>query len=126
MLTINDFINCRKGTIRKVAIKSDSNFLKKGKESDLQKISICYVRFGISYSNMKSTKEYLAQNNLTQVNPLPWGVWVIPNYAIEHKGKTYIRMSLAKLPNLKTKTTYYLNGVEVDKQYLIDNKYIII
>ena len=124
MVTKNDILNVKKGVVRKITIKSDSGILKKGKENGLEKITTFYGRFGVDYANMKSTKEYLQANGLTQPNGLPWGNWIQAPYFINHKDVVYVRISSVNLPNLKPQTKYIMGGVEYDRQYLIDNKFI--
>lgn len=41
-------------------------------------------------------------------NPLAWGVWVVPNKIIEHKGAKYVRFYFHK--NSNPKTEYFYNG----------------
>lgn len=124
MITENQVKEIGKGVIRKVLIKSTNGILAKGKNVGLEKINTCYVRFGINYANMKSTIAYLQANGLTQPNELSWGKWVDFPYFIEHKGQKFIRLSFAKLPNLKSTSKYYINGVEQNENDLIANKMI--
>ena len=80
------------------------------------KLTVSTVRKGIAYDNMKSVQAKVEQGKeLTHI--LPWGSWKsgYKGLIIEHKEKTYLR--LYSSPN-KSKSKYFLNGVEVTKEQM--------
>lgn len=115
---------------------NDSKILKKGCYYKMQyftfkevkgqsiKVTISGVyRFGISYQNLQEVKEKYkdVDTSTLKVGALPWGSWKIQNFIIEHKGSYYLRFYPSKGNNGKVKTTYELNGQQVDKQTLLDS-----
>lgn len=121
MTTIQEIQSKRKGAIYKVVIKSTSNFLKKGKESNLTKETTMCIRLGVKRGNMQNV---LAQfpNYQNEIHELPWGTWRIANLIITHNNNDYVKCY--KFDNMKPKTIYKLDNQVVDRQWLIDNKYI--
>lgn len=76
-------------------------------------------RLGVAYANLKENIE-------KETGPLLYGHYVegFPNYIIEHNGKFYLRITVSKNPNHKTKSTYTINGTETTKEFLQENKII--
>lgn len=76
------------------------------------KRSSAVVRFGVEYDNINAVKEKRANGELpAQNNGLQWGQWLLYPYFIKHKDSIYLRCST--VPNTKTKSEYFLNGVKV-------------
>lgn len=98
--------------------KSKKDTTAKHKDGKVIKISNGVVRLGVKYENLQSIKE-----KGIKVQPLTYGEYVkgSERYLIEHKGQKYVRLYTSKSKNHKTHSKYLLNGVEVDRQYLIDN-----
>jgi hypothetical protein len=93
------------------------------KSHNLTKETTMCVRLGIKRSNIKKAIEQDIVNQFNGVHILPWGEWKITNLIITHKGQDYLRCY--KVNNfMKPKTIYKLDNQVVDRQWLIDNKYI--
>lgn len=123
MTTIQEIQSKKKGAIYKVIISGDSNFLKKGKESNLTKETTMCVRLGIKRANIKKVIEQEIENPTDQPRQLPWGEWKISNLIITHKEQDYVRCY--KVNNFgHPKTIYKLDGQVVSREWLIENKYI--
>lgn len=81
-----------------------------------KKATCSSARFGVSFDAMESVKEKRENGELPPVNTgLKGLVYLVPNKILMNPktGKTSLRVSLAQ--NSKVKTSYYLNGVEVQK-----------
>ena len=82
----------------------------------IKKATCSAARFGVNFEAMASVKEKRESGELPPVNTgLKGLVYIVPNKILMNPktGKTSLRVSLA--PNSKVKTSYYLNGVEVQK-----------
>ena len=88
------------------------------KQDKVIKVSKGVLRLGVKYANLQSVKD-----KGIEVQPLTYGEYVeqSENYLIEYKGQKYVRVYPSKNKNHKITSKYYLNGKEVEKQYLIDN-----
>ena len=126
MATIQEIMSKKSGAFYSVIIKGNSNFLKKGLDSDLVKITRTCIRMGIRRSNMKIVQEIAQRNpNPTTTQRASWYHYCEGNTRlVEHNTTQEIFVKAYIKKGTKTKTTYYLNGVEVDKQWLKDNNYI--
>lgn len=87
----------------------------------VNKMTYATVRYGIDYSNMKSTKKKV-QNGLTPSHELPWGKWVDgkEGILIEHTNKNgdkNVYLRLYSSPN-KSRVKYFLNGKPIEKEKL--------
>ena len=71
-------------------------------------------RVGINYDNMAAVKEKRENGELPAESAgLPWGVWAIFPYLIEHKGKYYLRLYKGTSATTKPFAQYYRNGIAV-------------
>ena len=70
------------------------------------------MRYGISYKNLESVKEKVAQGK-ELTHELSWGSWLPgrEGLVIQHNGKYYIRLYTS--PN-KSTVTYFLNGRPIE------------
>lgn len=126
-MTNQEILN-KLGEIKKGAYVS----LKKKKDlgEGIVKISDIVVRLGVDYANMK-----INEGRTTPIQPLKWGHWVegLEGYVIEHtkvdkktgEESTNYYLRVANSYSNNTKSTYLLNGQEVDKsvvEELVDAK----
>ena len=108
----------QKGTFTNVEWTKELPLKKRYAGNVVKRGSQAVVRLGVKYDNMKSVQEKRATGELPPVNAgLPWGEWD-DEYSITHKGKRYLRVSLAK--NTDIKEVYSLNGKIVDKKEIED------
>lgn len=97
----------KKGTYTKITFQSVGT--KKGYE--YKKITTMVVRLGIDYKNLSENKEKDTFGELKGKSHLDYN-----NYLLGGKdGKILLRVYPSKNPHHKTKTKYFLNGVEVSK-----------
>lgn len=85
------------------------------KDLEINKITTAVVRSGIDYSNLKSVKEGIANDEREAVGELPWGQWLDFPYIIGHNNKKYVRLYPSKAPNHVPKVKYFVNGKETPK-----------
>lgn len=75
----------------------------------IEKETCAWVRAGISYQNLSTVKDGIAEGTRGEVQSLPWGQWRdgFANYIIDHtpkgatENKEYIRMYPATFENLQ-------------------------
>jgi hypothetical protein len=91
----------------------------KNVQARVEKHTEMMVRFGIDYDKIGKVQDKRELGILPSQNAgLPWGQWVeeadgSESHFIEHKGNKYLRAY--PLSGNIPKTTYYVDGVEVDK-----------
>jgi hypothetical protein len=78
----------------------------------LRKTSNATVRTGVSYANLGSVKEAIANGERDEVGSLPWGEWAYFPYVITHKGSEYVRLTLTE--GCPITSLYEVDGAEVD------------
>lgn len=107
-------LNLKKGTIHSVHWKRVIN-AKKGFKGRIQKETIGNFRIGVEYANMAINKDIITGS-------LPYGYFVFSNEILYSPSTdTYqLRLTNTFNPNMKAKATYYLDGVEITKQELIE------
>jgi hypothetical protein len=89
---------------------------RKGLASLVEKQSVFQARVGVSYDNISRVIEGRENGTLPGQNAgLPWGVWVIYPYVIEHKGKLYFRFSGVK-NSFVPKASFFVDGKEAKKE----------
>jgi len=79
----------------------------------IQKETCAYVRAGITYANLSTVKNGIAEGTRGEVQSLPWGQWRdgFANYIIDHKGNEYVRLYPASFENLSKPTVqWYADG----------------
>ena len=113
---INKVYGCQKGSCQKITYVSDSGFSAKAKNEKLVKLSVGVVRVGIAYKNLKENQDL---ENIQDVK----GEW-INQFLIRSNGIDRLRVYPNKLPNIKTKTYYILNGEIKTKEWIIENGYL--
>ncbi len=104
------------GTFANVSWQKELKTLK-GVNAKVEKFSDVVARFGVAYDNIGNVKTKRENGILPSENQgLPWGTWVKGSkHFIEHKGSKYLRISL--VPNNYVKSSYYVDGLEVSKEY---------
>ena len=109
-----EFLLARKGQI--VTVKAKRLVKVKKSCTDLiEKESVFQAAVGVNYDNKASVQAKRETGDLPSENAgLPWGVWEIFPYVIEHKGKRYFRFSTVK-NNFIPKVRFFRNGKEVEK-----------
>lgn len=105
-----------KGKFVKAAWKSNPTPAAAFKQSVvLEKHTVGVVQAGVEFQNLSAVKEAIAAGERGEVQSLPWGVWSVYPYIIEHKDAEYIRLypsgGLGHIP----KVTYFVNGEVVEK-----------
>ena len=89
---------------------------RKGVTDSIQKSVRMIGRIGIEYDNLKAVKIGRATDELPAENQgLPWGRFEIYPYLIEHKGNHYVRLYKGTSKIIRPKTTWFKNGVEVER-----------
>ena len=121
MTNQKEVLNKKKGAFYSILYNSESGILKRGKEENLIKEVRMCIRTGINRDNIQYVIDHPVEKSDSTREF--WGVY-INDRIVKHKDKDvyYLKAYLKK--NAKCKVTYYLNGVEVDKEYLKENKYI--
>ena len=94
----------------------------------VNKMTYATVRYGIDYTNMKSTKTKIMNGELNPTHELPWGKWVENKEGIfiEHTNKNgdkNIYLRLYSSPN-KSRVKYFLNGKPIEKEKLMNLGYV--
>ena len=73
-------------------------------------------RMGIDYNNMASVQDKRESGELpAEPQALPWGVWSIFPFLIEHKGAFYLRLYNGTSEKVRPETHFFRNGQEVSK-----------
>lgn len=123
-MTLEKFeqIKIRKGAFVYMEYCSYPKVPKSKGEAIVMKVTQGVFRLGVRYSKLKV-------NIGKQVQPLKGGTWKkdYENLLIESsakEGQINLRVYTTNNHKHRAKTTYYLNGEEVSKQYLLDNGYI--
>lgn len=120
---IKEKILSSKGQFIKASWKSNpspaASFKKEG--IILEKRTVAVIQSGVNFSNLSAVKDAIAAGDRNDVGELPWGAWKVIDgvsqfpYIIEHKGVDYIRLTPSQAGNHIPKSTYYVDGVVVDK-----------
>jgi hypothetical protein len=108
----------KKGEFTRLVYERPLKFRAAFKESDGVKHTEITVRIGINYDAMKSVQEKRESGDLPSQNTGLSGVsWVVPNLLLKNaQNELLLRVYLH--PNCYKKSTYYLNGVETEKEDL--------
>lgn len=114
---VEDIAIRKRGSFHSVLWERNLKTKKAAGDSIVTKRTYGYaLRFGVTYDNLKSTKQGRADGTLPAQNAgLIGREWIVPNLTLRSlkTGKTLLRVSLAK--SSKFVTEYYLNGRKVDK-----------
>lgn len=115
-------LKIRKGAFVSMEYCSYPRVPKSKGDAIVMKITQGVFRLGIRYAKMKA-------NIGKEIQPLKGGTWKenYENILIEssaNEGQVNLRVYTTNNHKQKSKVAYYLNGQEVDKQYLLDNGYI--
>ena len=94
----------RKGSFAIARIVSEKKPLRAYSDYKITKVTLCTVRAGIEYSNLKEVKAFADGHK-----GLPWGEWETYPYSITHKGNRYLRLYLGNA----IKVIYFIDGVKV-------------
>ena len=105
-----------KGKFVRASWKSNPKPAGKFKNVILEKRTIGVVQAGVDYSNLSAVQNAIADGERGEVQELPWGQWKVFPYIIEHKGEEYIRLYPSQGINHYPKSSYFVNGEEVDKE----------
>lgn len=110
----------KKGEFTRLVYERPLKFRAAFKESDGVKHTEITCRIGINYDAMKSVKEKRESGELPIENAGLSGVsWIVPNLLLKNaKNELLLRVYLH--PNCYKKSTYFLNGIETDKEDLRD------
>jgi hypothetical protein len=113
---IKEVLKTRKGSNLSVLINKPLKVKKVHAGNKVEKQTKLVIRGGIEYDNIGAVKEGRENGTLpSQPQSLPWGTWAEFPVHIEHKGSDYVRFYPASGLSFKPETTYFLNGMEVDK-----------
>jgi len=116
---IKEVLKTRKGSNLSVLIVKPLKTKRDHAGNKVEKQTKLVIRGGIEYDNISVVKEGREDGTLPSTpQPLPWGEWAEYPVHIEHKGSDYIRMYPASGIAFKPVTTYFLNGIEVDKSQI--------
>ena len=85
------FLECA-GQFLTVTFESQKRPAAAHKGRRLVKRTTGVFRAGVQFANLGAVKEGIATGQRGQVEPLPWGEWVLYPYIIQHKGEYYIRL----------------------------------
>ena len=120
----------KNGTYRHVVYRTNVDPLKAFKGHKIEKITSMVCRFGCFYGNVK--KQVILDEEL--VNPIEstkkWGEWVenfvnvMSEKVKELETITYVWFYFSKNYKHRPQVKWYLDGVEVEKEYLIENGYV--
>lgn len=116
--------NNKGGTFVNIEWKTTKVPNAKHKDALIEKYSVAVARLGCNYQNLKSTQEKITQGLIEPNGKLKWGQWRenYVNYILDHNGNSYLRITTS--PTHKTISKWFLNGVEVSKEWLIKNEYL--
>ena len=108
--------------IAKSEVKLTASAKKAGNEA--HKVNMIPSVVGISYSDLKSVQEKVANGEKVLTHELPFGEWSKEpdekNLIINHKTNKYLRI----YPKDKIFTKYYLNGKEVSLEELKESELV--
>ncbi len=109
----------KKGAYYRLGYESNAHPLKRAKAENavIRKQTIVVARFGIEYQNMAINKD-------RQTGAMLNGAYYADNDYTYIVSQQNGNRQLVAYVNQVIESKYYFNGVEIDKQYLIDNKYI--
>jgi hypothetical protein len=100
-----------------VEFKSEGKPSSEFKGVKLEKITSGAFRAGIDYANLSEVKEAIAAGERGEVEPLPWGEWVMFPFHIHHKEKDYLRLYPATGGFIQSpKVTYFMAEHEISKE----------
>lgn len=123
-MQINEIIQSleyRKGSNLRVMWQKDMKVKKSAGDVKITKKTSIVARGGIEYDNMKVVQEGRADGSLPSENAgLPWGEWAQYPYHITHKGTDYARFYPASGLEFKPEVHYFMDGVEVSKEEIVD------
>lgn len=72
-------------------------------------------RMGLDYNNLQAVQEKRESGELpSDPQPLPWGVWAIFPWLIEHKGTHYVRLYKGTSAKVRPSVSWTLNGKPVE------------
>lgn len=118
-MLLQDYINLklRKGTIHNIHYKRVVSSVRKAFKGRVEKETIGNFRIGVDYSN-------LAENKDKVTGSLPYGMWEYSNEIIKSVTKDGIesyqlRLTVTHNEKVRPQVKWYLDGVEVTKDYLI-------
>ncbi len=122
--SVRDKILNAKGNFVKAAWKSNPKPAAAHKDILLEKQTVAVVQAGVNYANLSAVKDAIAAGERGEVQELPWGVWYTDKlsgkswfpHVIEHKDELYLRLYPSHGNNHKTRSIYYVDGVEVTKE----------
>jgi hypothetical protein len=113
---IKEVLKTRKGSNLSVLINKPLKVKKVHSGNKVEKQTKLVIRGGIEYDNIGAVQEGRENGTLpSQPQSLPWGTWSEYPVHIEHKGTDYVRFYPASGLSFQPVTTYFLNGIEVDK-----------
>ncbi len=101
------------GQFASVTFKSNPKPAAEFKGVVLEKVTTGVFRSGVNFANLTSVKEGIANNERGEVQPLAWGEWVNFPFVIAHKGERFLRLTTVN--GAKSKSTFKVNGVEVNR-----------
>ena len=110
-----------KGQFLSVEMEKDETPMAASKKAGitLRKRTRMVVRTGVQFANLSSVKEGIASGERGEVQPLPWGEWLVYPFAIVHKGKEYVRLTLGA--NTRPSCDYFVNGQQVKREDFIQH-----
>lgn len=128
---INKLSKQHKGTFVRVGWKSNIESAKaRNAGVSVIKETDATVRWGVRYDNLKRVREIKAEKAAAGEQPRevkPWYRHLEQNpYIVQHlsdENKTYLQLYTVRNKKLM-KTKYYINGVEMTKQQVIDSGYV--
>ena len=109
---INAFLTAA-GQFASVTFKSNPKPAASFKGVVLEKVTTGVFRSGVNFANLTSVKDGIESNERGEVQPLAWGSWENFPFVISHKGERFLRLTTVN--GMKSKSTFKVNGVEVNK-----------
>jgi hypothetical protein len=103
----------KKGSFFSLSWRSEHKPAAAHKGTQLVKMTVATVRFGVEYANLGTVREGIESGQRGPVQPLAWGQWADYPYVIEHKGGRYLRVY--PCPNNLAKISYFVDGKQVGK-----------
>jgi hypothetical protein len=108
----------KKGEFTRLVYERPLKFRAAFKESDGAKHTEITCRIGVNYESLKAVQEKRNDGRLPETNQGLSGIeWVVPGYLLKGKDdQLMVRVYLH--PNCYKKSTYFLNGIETNKEDL--------
>lgn len=125
---VNTLNNLKKGAFTRIVYQSSPTLTAAAKKSGIEivKHTQKVVRFGVSYHNIDAVQKSEKERTTPKIERAPWCHWVIEDALAKHNTKEEYYVSFASVNGgHHTKTEWFLNGVRVSKEDIVNSGYVI-